>query len=488
MSGDPDQLLTTLGPILSGRGDFRDIFNHLPMGVLATDADGIITYYNPYQSKIDSLDASFALGRHVTKVYGPDPGPSLVMTCLESGQPIIGFVCVYRTAYGKLINSSHYVYPFLEQGRVSGCLCFIQSFSTLEVNSPSVSNISDLAPLKKKPVSFERIVGRNLELQKAVANAVKASKSPSPVLIYGETGTGKEMFASSIHQASSRCERAFVAINCAAIPDNLLEGILFGTTRGAFTGAVDKKGLLEEANDGTILLDEVDSMSLSLQPKLLRVLQEKKVRRIGSATETELDVKIISTTSVFPLLAVERGTLRSDLFYRLGVVLISIPPLRRRIDDLDELLTFFILKYNTILGKKVVRFNRDVIKLLRAYDWPGNIREMEHLVEGSLNLAGNDTEIDFEFLPDHFRERCERSQIILAKNECQHVRSSSHDKFGGQFGISDEDDEIARIAGALKTSFGNTTLAAKLLGISRQLLSYRIKKYNINKKNYQLYL
>lgn len=479
---NPEQLLNALGPQLQGSANFAELFNHLPIGVLSTDAEGIITYYNAYQGKIDSLDESFAVGRHVTRVYGPDPGPSLVMACLENGQPVIDFVCVYRTAHGKLVNSSHFIYPFFDKGTVSGCLCFIQSFSTLEVATPSVSTIDELGELNKKPVSFDRIVGRNLELQKAVSTASRAAQSPSPVLIYGETGTGKEMFASSIHQASDRRNQAFVALNCAAIPENLLEGILFGTTKGAFTGALEKKGLLEEASGGTIFLDEVDSMSLALQPKLLRVLQEKKVRRIGSAKEVELNVKIISATSVSPLLAVEHGKMRSDLFYRLGVVLVNIPPLRKRIDDLEELLTFFILKFNMILGKKVNRFSREAIKFFRAYDWPGNIRELEHIVEGALNLAGNHEEIGLELLPEHFQERAQ----LLMKQKSQAIGIPPENKI---IKVSDDDmdmEEVEKIINALKTSFGNTTLAAKLLGISRQLLSYRINKYDIDKKQFKI--
>ncbi len=479
MTFNPDQFLVGLGSRILGSGDFKELFNHLPLGVMAFDAEGYITYYNPCQGKIDSLEESYALGRHVTKVYGPDPGPSVVMTCLEKGQPVVGYVCVYRTAHGKLINSSHYVFPFFDRGRVAGCLCFIQSFSTLEVAVPNVSPISELGEIKRPPVSFDRIVGRNLELQKAVSTASRASQSPSPVLLYGETGTGKEMFASSIHQASPRRDGPFVAINCAAIPESLLEGILFGTTKGAFTGAVEKKGLLEEADGGTIFLDEVDSMSLSLQPKLLRALQEKKIRRIGSGRETAVDIKVISASSVSPLLAVEHGKLRSDLFYRLGVVLVSLPPLRRRIDDLEELLTFFILKYNTLLGKKVVRFSRDVVKLFRAYDWPGNIRELEHLVEGALNLAGNHTEVGLEFLPEHFQER---SRSLLARRTEERLPEFRLDAAPD----ADEGAEKGKIVDAMRAAFGNTTLAAKLLGLSRQLLSYRLKKYDIDKKDFKL--
>ena len=430
------------------------------------------------------MEASFAVGRHVTKIYGPDPGPSLVLTCLESGKPVSGYICVYRTAHGKLVNSSHHIYPFFDQGKVTGCLCFIQGLSTIEVCPSNVSNINDLATTKLKSMCFDKIIGCNINMQKAIAIAYSASQTPSPILIYGETGTGKEMFAASIHQASKRKQKHFVAINCAAIPESLLEGILFGTTKGVFTGAVEKKGLLEEANEGTLFLDEIDSMPLLLQPKLLRVLQDKKVRRLGGNTEILVDIKIISASSVSPLLAVEHGKLRADLFYRLGVVLLKIPPLRERIDDLEDLLVFFILKYNTLLGKKVVQFSREVIKMLRVYDWPGNIRELEHLVEGTLNLAGNKKEVGIDLLPDHFRERIQsmgHAHPKLEKMGKQQVVSvnSNHDVYSNSEGVD-------IILEAMSSSFGNTTLAAKLLGISRQLLSYRLKKYGIDKRAYKI--
>lgn len=476
----PEQLLIGFNSQILGSADFKTMFNHLPIGVLAADAEGYITYYNPYLAKVDSLEEDYAIGRHVLKVYGPDPGPSLVMICLESGKPVIDYFCVYRTAPGKLVNASHFVFPFFDRGKVAGCLCFLQHFSTLEPAAPQASSVADLAEFKRPPVNFDKIVGRNLELQKAIATASLAAQTPSSVMIYGETGTGKEMFAVSIHRASPRRSQPFVALNCAAIPEQLLEGLLFGTTRGAFTGAVEKKGLLEEASGGSIFLDEVDSMPLALQPKLLRALQEKKIRRVGSSRETAVDIKIISATSVSPLLAVEHGKLRSDLFYRLGVVLVNLPPLRRRIDDLEDLVAFFILKYNGLLGKKVIRFSREVIKLFRAYNWPGNIRELEHLVEGALNLAGNHSELGLDFLPEYFQEK---SRALL-----QQVREDSPlpSRPEAQTPPTGENEEAAAIINAMRAAFGNTTLAAKILGLSRQLLTYRLKKYHIDKRDFKI--
>ncbi|MDR1678111.1 MAG: sigma 54-interacting transcriptional regulator [Deltaproteobacteria bacterium] len=490
----PKQFSLVSGANNLGTANFEEMFEDLPIGVLVTDADGYITYYNTYQSKMDSMDKNFVIGRHVTRVYGPDPGPSPVMICLEHGRPIVGYVCIYRTAYGKMINSSHYIYPFFDNNnRITGCICYIQNFSALKVILPAVSSIKELGILKNKPLTFANIIGRNLELQKSIRKAYLAAQSPSPVLLYGETGTGKEMFASSIHQASSRQHKPFVAINCAAIPENLLEGILFGTSKGAFTGAIEKKGLIEEAQGGTIFLDEIDSMPLSLQPKLLRVLQEKKVRRVAATKEFEVDIKIISATSCPPLEAIQRGKLRQDLFYRLGVVIVYIPPLRNRIDDLEDLVTFFIIKYNTLLTKKVITFNYDVIKFFKAYDWPGNIRELEHLIEGALNMAENQEVLGLEFLPEHL-------QILASRLVPSIVLSDKSDKPIDNYpnNLPNSNKEIlsptsfnfdyTNISTALKTSYGNISLAAKILGVSRQLLSYYIKKYDINKGDFKIKL
>lgn len=228
-------------------------------------------------------------------------------------------------------------------------------------------------------------------------------------MIWGESGTGKELFAQAIHSASSRASSPFIPVNCAAIPENLLEGILFGTVKGAYTDAPDKPGLFEKAHGGTLLFDELNSMPLGLQAKLLRVIQEKRVRRLGSHTELPINVRIISILNEHPLRAVEQGLLRRDLFYRLAVVGIAVPPLRKRQSDIPLLVQHVIAHSETAHKKNCINLD-DVMHLFREYAWPGNIRELAHVIEGSLALLGNGDVITVQNLPRHFREACNQLQ------------------------------------------------------------------------------
>jgi len=229
-----------------------------------------------------------------------------------------------------------------------------------------------------------------------------ARDTPSSIMLHGKTGTGKELFAQSIHSHSHRRENQYIAINCAAIPEHLLESNLFGTARGAFTGAIDRPGLFEQAGGGTLFLDEIDSMPIGLQAKLLRALQEKKIRRLGSLKEIDIDIKIISSVSTAPYESINKGTLRNDLFYRLGVVLIRLPSLRERPEDLMELTWHFIHKNNRQLGTYVKKISNRVIDFFKNYGWPGNIRELEHIIEGAMNIVGRETTLKSEHLPPHF--------------------------------------------------------------------------------------
>jgi arginine utilization regulatory protein len=301
--------------------------------------------------------------------------------------------------------------------------------------------------------------------------AKRAAFTQSPVLIYGETGTGKELFAQSIHNASCRAKSPFVAINCAAIPENLLEGILFGTVKGAYTEAVDRPGLFEQASDGTLFLDEINSMSLLLQAKLLRVLQEKKIRRVGGMTDIEVNPRIISSVNMKPLEAIEKGLLRSDLFYRLGVVCLGIPPLRERTDDLPYLIDFFIKKVSTKLAKGHYTAANDLLRVFQSYNWPGNVRQLEHALECAITLiSSKETEITIEHIPEYMKV----TSTITIKEE----------PLTRKFNLNPLDSEIEKveknkIITVLEDTKGNISLAARLMNISRQSLHYRMKKHQI---------
>ena len=209
----------------------------------------------------------------------------------------------------------------------------------------------------------------------------RVAANTSPVLIWGETGTGKELFAQSLHSHSSRARGPFVAQNCAAIPTTLLESTLFGTTRGSYTGAENRKGLLKQADGGTLFLDEVNSMDLSLQAKILKAIEEKRFRPVGGEQDVHSDVRIVSAMNVDPITAVREGLLRRDLFYRLGVVQLALPPLRKRPEDIPLLTDFYVEQYNRNMGRAISGVSELVRNALLAYDWPGNVRELRNAVE-----------------------------------------------------------------------------------------------------------
>ena len=235
-----------------------------------------------------------------------------------------------------------------------------------------------------------------------IAHCKQAAKSDSSVMIYGETGTGKELIAQSLHNASKRANGPFLAINCAALPEPLLESLLFGTERGSYTGAESRAGLFEQANHGTLLLDELNSMNISVQSKLLRVLQDGMVRRVGGVSETHVDVRVLSSINVPPYQAIAEGNLRQDLFYRLGVVNITVPPLRERREDIPLLAKQFIMEFNKKLGKNVSTLHPDTLKLLQEYHWPGNVREFQHVIEHAMNIIPADCSVltpEYIFMP-----------------------------------------------------------------------------------------
>jgi len=291
-----------------------------------------------------------------------------------------------------------------------------------------------------------------------------------------------------------------MAVNCAAIPENLLEGILFGTTKGSFTGAVEKPGLFEQANGGTIFLDEINSMSIGLQGKLLRVLQEKKVRRVGAEKEIVLDLKIISSANVLPQEAILNGNLRKDLFYRLSVVFLAIPPLRDRLDDIVSLTKHFISKHNRIMGKKVHRLSAEIRNYFKAYQWPGNIRELENLIEGAMNMVGDGRLIKRHHIAseamfiERARDLFEKINIVdsSGKNVQWEKKSGHQIPFLKKMAASNKStkesisaDDIKEKESIIKTlihCLGNVKKTSEKLKVSRQTLHKKINKYTIDRK------
>lgn len=314
--------------------------------------------------------------------------------------------------------------------------------------------------------TFEDIIGDSPRIVETLNLARKAAESTSNVLIQGESGTGKELIAQAIHNDSSRSSKPFIAINCSAIPQELLESELFGYEAGTFTGALrgGKPGKFELANGGTILLDEIGDMPLNMQASLLRVVQEKSVTRLGSSKCIPVDIRIIASTNKKISDMVKKGSFRKDLFYRLNVINISSPPLREREDDIPMLVNYFIPKINGKLYKNIDGINKECMEALKGYSWPGNVRELENVIEYSINICENNKKIDLHCLPEEFKTI--NVEKIIDETACfEHITLDELEK---QY-----------IEKVLMNLNGNKTLASKVLGIDRGTLYNKIKKYNI---------
>lgn len=455
---------------------YEQILNSISEGINIVNKDGITVFYNKVCSKFEGMPANKVLGKHIKDVYELNEDNAASLRVLKTGTPIYDRYYSYRiNETKKRVNIVASTIPLLENGEVKGVYSIARDLVNLkEVLERTMKvNDSEVFPTQSTNgarYTFNQIIAKSEIMNNLIASAKKAAKNHSNVMIYGYTGTGKELFAQSIHNASRVSSGQFIGINCAAMPDTLLESILFGTVKGAFTGAVDNPGLFEQANGGTLFLDEINSMSVYLQAKLLRVLQEKTVRRLGDNKETPINCRIISSTNVDPIEAVNKGILRQDLYYRLAVITLHLPPLKERKADLLPLIKFFIKKYNKFFATEVKTINKDFLKMLFNYSWPGNVRELEHIIESAMNMANNDTELKLEHLPKYIRKRIENNQTI--KNT----------PLSGTLAQVLLQTERQVITQALENNEWNITKASQELGLYRQSLQRKIKKLGINRK------
>ena len=320
----------------------------------------------------------------------------------------------------------------------------------------------------------QEIVGRSAPLRGLLELARRAARHPTTVLITGESGTGKELIARLVHRESPRAERPFVAVNCAAIPENLLESELFGHVKGAFTGATsDRRGLFEEAHGGTLFLDEIGELPPALQVKLLRVLQEGEIRRVGDSTSQAVDVRLVAATARDLETEVNAGKFRADLFYRVNVVRLHLPPLRERREDVAELARHFLSVHATRLGIPVAGISPAAMQVLLAHPWPGNVRELENAIERALVLCDRP-----QLEPGHLPE------TVRDPGASPRISSNGHAVPGaddGDLSVKRRTEALERdlIRRALEQTAGNRTRAAQLLDLSHRALLYKIRNYHL---------
>lgn len=362
----------------------QSVFNNSEDGLIATDDRGMVQYVNNwiYQSfKLSAFDQ--INGRAAGDLHASDPWKKLVSDVHHEQEAVM-----------KLDGQNVYVHvkPYRENDVTSGALIRLRNTNQIIQEEGKIRQQLAKEGLMAK-YHFKDILGSSKAIRENIEMAERYSKVNSNILILGETGTGKELFADSIHNASLRADKPFVAINCAALPENLLESELFGYEPGAFSGASrqGKIGLFELADKGTLFLDEIGEMPIALQAKLLRVLQEKEVRRIGSTNVHSVDVRVISATNIDIEREVEEGKFRPDLYYRLDLLDIRIPPLRERKEDIEELFSSFVAKIASEMGRKVPHLTDDAAEMLKNYRWKGNVRELRNICERLVVLNDSDS-------------------------------------------------------------------------------------------------
>jgi len=472
-----DQLAITEQKLLL----YETILNSLDVGIQVIDKYETTIVYNTMMAKLEGENVDDILGKKFLNTLSTLPAEnSTLITALKAGRPLHDRRQTYITNKGKRVITVNSTTPLFFNGTLFGALEIAKDITFIQTLAEKIMDLQQNLSAKKNPTqvtrslatryTFADIIGNAEVLKNAETHAIRAARTSSNILLYGETGTGKELFAQSIHHASPRGQHPFIAINCAALPEHLIEGLLFGTAKGGFTGAVDRPGFFEQAQGGTLLLDEINSMNINLQSKLLRVLQENALRRVGSTTEIGINVRIISTINVNPFEAITQKQLREDLYYRLGVVSLHIPPLREHKEDIPLYIESFITKYNNSMGLSVTGVSNAILHAFQQYSWPGNIRELQHAIEGTMNLVLSEEKILMHHLPALFRSNLLRNSksTQIATTTC--TESTNLPEQRAML-------EKELICAALSESNGNITQAAKSLGLTRQLLQYKIKKY-----------
>ncbi len=436
------------------------------------NTEGITIFYNEVAARHDGLDISEVIGKPLLSVFPSlNNQSSTLLKVIETKKPIYNETQSFVNLHGRKIDTVNSTLPIFVQGELIGAVEIAKDYSQIKQLSERLVEIQKnnkhrggKAVKQQAGYTFSDLITSNKHFMTIKKKAEKLAKSDSPILVYGESGTGKELFVQSIHNASSRSAGPFIAQNCAAIPENLLESILFGTSKGSYTGAVDRPGLFELANGGTLFLDELNSMPFDLQAKLLRVLEDGAVRRIGSTHVISVNVRVISAMNVYPAQAMEENQLRTDLFYRLNVLTFELIPLRQRKEDILYLSDIFISQYNKQLRKNVSGLDDHVKAIFYKHPWPGNVRELKHTIEYMMNV-------------------CEGSMLnghdlpMMMKN----IQPEQSEETRTSFVLRDhlKELEIQLINDALDASHGNVQKAAVLLDIPRQTLQYKMKKLKL---------
>jgi transcriptional regulator with PAS, ATPase and Fis domain len=441
--------------------------------IIATDSeDAVMFISDDYIKMLKFKKKEDVLGKHILTVVPNSNIPAV----RRSGQPDWK---LFTLANGEKVIANYI--PLTRNNKVVGIFSYtslhksdISTHSTIDyinrLNDDMNQYRSELQKLRGAKYSLDSIVGTSDTIRDLKELIKRVAKTKSTVLITGDTGTGKELFAHSVHQSSPRNHHSFVALNCAAIPKDLIESELFGYEEGAFSGARrgGKPGKFEMAHKGTLYLDEIDQLPYIMQSKILRAIQEKEIERIGGTKIIHTDIRLICTSNRNLQELVDKGDFRGDLYYRINVVSLHVPPLRERLDDIPALVKHFVAKINKELGLNIHGVNRDILKSFQDYHWPGNVRELEHLLERAANLALSGNLNAYHF--NNFMPR------LLESNREKFTKTIMH------LNVMKTKMEKEAIVNVLHMTNGNKKRASEILNLDRSLLYKKIRKYKIGDK------
>lgn len=461
-----EQVVDELEYVKQLKATLDEVIENPYEGILVVDKDGLVTMINDTYLNIVGRRREDVLGTHISLINENCNLPQV----LKTGEPILCDFCNVRDQ--GLITMR---VPIMKDGELVGAFgkTLFTDINAAKILTEKLKQAErklefykeECEKINRSYYQFDDIIGESNIINNLKNFAWRVARNISTVLITGESGTGKELFAHAIHNGSERRSRPFIKVNCAAIPENLLESELFGYVEGAFTGAKKggKTGKFEVADKGTIFLDEIGDMPLIMQAKLLRVLQEREIERIGSLEPIRVDVRVIAATNQNLEELVKEGKFREDLYYRLNIVELSIPPLREHAEDIPLLVDSLISKLNTKMRKQIDYISEDALKLLQQYTWPGNIRELENVLELAINMT-DDSSLNIEDFP-----------CILRKiNTESALRSKS-----GLANIMYQTEKQV-LEDALKQTNGDKKLAAELLAIHPSALYRKLSKYKIS--------
>lgn len=484
-------------PELKDKSDHHELISllntvfNIEYGIIVVNTKGIITFVNQAYADFFNKQADEMIGKYVDDAY-VNSAPSRLPEVIKTGQSTIGDIFHMN---GRNVISNRF--PLYKDGKIVGAVGKIvfkdlQEFDNIyaKIHKETCSTKKTSSVHTAYKYSIDNIIGLSPQIIDLKEAIYKIAIRNSTVLIRGESGTGKELFAHAIHNASYRRNNPFIKVNCAAIPEHLLESELFGYAEGAFTGAKKggHKGKFELADKGTMFLDEIGDMSFNMQSKLLRVLQEKEIVPLGSGQTKNIDVRIVAATNVNLEELIKYNKFRTDLFYRLNVVSFNIPPLRERKEDIELLVEFFINKYNNLFDLEVEKVTLEGIDLLKLYDWPGNARELENVIEQAFNFVEGKV-ISLEHIPGYIltyiKQEREAALTLVATEE--EITINNKEKAADKEKIFDKEallkmmDSVEKdmIIKTLAESKGNKAKAAQMLGLSRPGLYKKLAKYNI---------